>query len=280
MTTDNESSRVYLSPLLKVRSYANFCTQLEGILHKYQIETHYLPHTRDIWCRDFMPVQVEKNRYVAYRYDPDYLQAKNYRKTKSYPDVIAQEIGLQTSKTDFILDGGNIIRMKDFAVMTDKAVAENKPFYNKQELTEALKQLFFVKDILWIPWDKTEPFGHADGMVRTIDEKRLLVHGYLAADPFYDPFFAQLKENGIGWELLSFGNPEPDPEENWIYLNYLQTKNLLLIPQLGSEYDRVALDRIKELFQAYDLANHIATIDVRPLLVEGGGLNCISWTVI
>jgi agmatine/peptidylarginine deiminase len=279
MTTDNESSRMYLSPLLKETPYANFCTQLEGILQEYQIEMDYLPHTRDIWCRDFMPVQVDKNTFVAYRYDPDYLQAKKYRKTKSYPDVIADEIGLQTIKTDIILDGGNIIRMKDFVVMTDKAVTENKPFYNKKELTEALKQLFKVKDILWIPWDKSEPFGHADGMVRTIDENRLLVHGYLAADPFFDPFFTQLKANGIGWELLSFGNPEPDSEENWIYLNYMQTKDLLLVPQIGTEHDRVALDRLKELFPAYAAANCIATIDVRPLLVEGGGLNCISWTV-
>lgn len=280
MTTDNESSRVYLSPLLKKNPYADFHARLEGILQEYQVETHYLPHTRDIWCRDFMPVQVSKNTYVAYRYDPDYLLAKKQRETKSYPDVIDQEIGLQTTKTDIILDGGNIIRMKDFVVMTDKAVAENKPFYSKKKLTEALKQLFKVRDILWIPWDKSEPFGHADGMVRTIDEKRLLVHGYLAADPFFDPFFAQLKAYDIAWEVLSFGNPEPDSEENWIYLNYLQTKDLLLIPQLGCAHDLVALNQLKALFPAYASANRIATIDVYPLLVEGGGLNCISWTTV
>jgi len=279
MTTDNECSRVYLSPLLKKTPYANFCAQLEGILQEYQIEMHYLPHTRDIWCRDFMPVQVDKNTFVAYRYDPDYLQAKKYRITKSFPDVITQEIGLQTTKTDIILDGGNIIRMKDFVVMTDKAVVENKPFYSKKELTEALKQRFMVKDILWIPWDKAETFGHADGMVRTIDEKRLLVHGYLTEDSFFDPFFLQLKTHGINWEVLSFGNPEPDAEVSWVYLNYLQTKDLLLVPKIGTELDKADLNRMKELFPTYALANRIATIDVRSLLTDGGALNCISWSV-
>ncbi len=43
------------------------------VLKKHSISYSYLPGTRDIWCRDYMPVQVEKDRFIEYRYDPDYL---------------------------------------------------------------------------------------------------------------------------------------------------------------------------------------------------------------
>lgn len=80
------------------------------ILDKRSIDYDFLPETNDVWCRDYMPVQVSVSKFIEYRYDPDYLQEKKYRKKKTYPDLVCDRIGLKTFKTDVILDGGNVIK--------------------------------------------------------------------------------------------------------------------------------------------------------------------------
>jgi len=244
------------------------------------MDTHFLPLTRGIWCRDFMPVQIGTDEFIAYRYDPDYLQAKKYRNEKSYPDVICQKLSLPVTTTDLILDGGNIIKMKDYLVMTDKIFQENKPHYTKTQLIEALKSIFRVKDILLIPWDDQEDlFGHADGMVRLLTDNKLLVNSYVKDDLFFESFFKQLKKHNIDYELLSFTGDYLSPDKNWAYINYLQTDSLLLIPQFGIHEDQQAVEALIRLFPHYALSNRIATIDATSLLNEGGALNCISWTI-
>lgn len=279
MITDHQTNRVYLSELLRNAPYDNFCRELETLLHNYGVETHFLPLTRGIWCRDFMPAQISPNKFIAYRYDPDYLQAKKYRVEKSYPDVICRQLGLPVTTTDIILDGGNIIKMNDYVVMTEKIFPENKPHYTKPQLLEALKKLFRVKDILLIPWDRTERFGHADGMVRLLSDNRLLVNSYVKDDPFFKSFFLQLKMHSIDYEVLLFTGPNLDPNNNWAYINYLQTDSILLIPQFGLAEDQQAVETLTRLFPAYAAAHRIATIDATSLLKEGGALNCISWTI-
>jgi len=279
MITDQETNRVYLSEMLRKPPHDKFCDELETLLKSYGVDTHFLPLTRGIWCRDFMPAQIGSNEFIAYRYDPDYLQGKMYRIEKSYPDVICQHLSLPVTTTDIILDGGNIIRMKDYLVMTDKIFPENKPHYTKTQLIEALKKLFHVKDILLIPWDRHEKFGHADGMVRLLSDNKLLVNSYVKDNPFFKSFFKQLEKYNIDYELLSFTGDSLAPDKNWAYINYLQTDSLLLIPQFGIREDQQAMEALTRLFPHYAASNRIATIDATTLLNEGGALNCISWTI-
>lgn len=48
--------------------------ELETALKRQGVKYELLPHTTDIWARDYMPVQCMSNRYVTYEYNPDYLQ--------------------------------------------------------------------------------------------------------------------------------------------------------------------------------------------------------------
>ncbi|MBK9357023.1 MAG: peptidylarginine deiminase-like protein [Bacteroidales bacterium] len=61
MITDAETNFVYFSGLLKEKpKYQDFNNRLMDVLKKHSISYSYLPGTRDIWCRDYMPVQVER----------------------------------------------------------------------------------------------------------------------------------------------------------------------------------------------------------------------------
>jgi agmatine deiminase len=249
MITGQETSKIYISGLLQ-----NYFPQVyEDLVHlskKHHLKFEELPKTRDIWVRDFMPVQVRNDKFIEYRYDPDYLQTKKWRKDKSYPDIICEKIGLNTTKTDIILDGGNVIRGKNHAILTDKAILENKDYYNEDQLINELRRLFEVEHIVWIPWDKENKiYGHADGMVRFIDDHNVLVNHYFREynNKFQDQLFGSLEKAGLNYHELKIDVAKPD-DRNSAYINYLRTKDIIILPALDIEEDQLILDQIKHLF--------------------------------
>jgi agmatine deiminase len=279
MLTDQETNKIFISGLLQ-KKYMKLYEDLVHIFEKHQQVYERLPYTKDIWVRDFMPVQIRNNKFIEYRYDPDYLQTKKWRKDKSYPDIICEKIGLNTTKTDLILDGGNVIRGENHAILTDKAILENKDHYSRDQLEDELKKLFEVEHIVWIPWDKEEPYGHADGMVRFIDDHNVLVNHYYRDynNEFQDQLFGSLEKAGLNYHKLKIDVAKPD-DRNWAYINYLRTKDIIILPVLGIEEDQLILDQMKSLFPDYAANDKIEQVDACELIKEGGVLNCITWTI-
>jgi len=280
MITDSQTNFVYLADTLKSQ-FPDFARKLIKFLKENNIQYGFLPLTRDIWARDFMPIQVSEDKFIEYRYDPDYLQAKKYRKQKTYPDIVCDKLGLKTIKTDLIIDGGNVIKSSNCVIMTDKVLMENKDFYKPAEIIEKLKLIFEVEKIAIIPWDKSEEFGHADGMIRFIDDNTVLLQGYFDEydEIFKKKLYSSLEQNGLHFKKLKYDVEKPDEENNWAYMNFLQTKDLILVPHLGIDEDEQALKQIQECFPDYAKNDLIKQIDVSEIIGEGGALNCISWTI-
>lgn len=74
MITDFQCNMVYLSSSLRRESPKTYAS-LVSALEKHGAEYRFLDNTHDIWCRDYMPVQVaietrsvkgerEKNRVI------------------------------------------------------------------------------------------------------------------------------------------------------------------------------------------------------------------------
>jgi len=284
MITDAQTNFVYFSGLLKTNpAYETFTQKLTSILSKYHISYEFLEGTNDIWCRDYMPLQVEKNKFIEYRYDPDYLQAKKWRSLKTYPDIVCNKLGLKTIKSDLIIDGGNVIKSENCVILTDKVIVENKLKYTRNQIVSLLKDIFEVETIVLIPWDKeNEEFGHADGMIRFINENSVLINGYFKKYDlrFKDSFFGALKANNLEFVELNYNTSVAREELNLGYINYLQMKDLLLIPQFGIEEDEQALEQMKMIFPEYAEKEQIVTIDATSVIKEGGVLNCISWNIV
>lgn len=72
MITDDRTYVVFLSTWLK-KSYPKFFDKFTACLNENDIKWRFIGNTADIWCRDYMPIQIETDEFVQYRYYPDYL---------------------------------------------------------------------------------------------------------------------------------------------------------------------------------------------------------------
>ncbi|MBB6463880.1 agmatine deiminase family protein [Flammeovirga kamogawensis] len=275
MVTDFEVSKVYVSDILSRKDeFQPIFAELKSILERHKVSLIRLPKTKDIWARDYMPVQVSNSKFVEFRYDPDYLQGarKGYRNLKSYPDIICDEIGLSTVKTDIILDGGNMVKSKRTLIMTDKIFHENRNDYTKKELQRQLHSLFEIENIITIPQDPLDKYGHTDGMLRFITEDTVLVN------PFYEndkTIVSVLNKTKLSTEFLKYDVKKLD-KRSWAYMNFLQTKDLILLPKFNIEEDNLALEQMRKFYPNYK----VEQIEMINIVKYGGALNCITWTTL
>lgn len=279
MITDFETNIVYFSDLLRTKDeFTDICVNICGILDRHGKKYDFLKGTKDIWARDYMPIQISDEKFIEYRYDPDYLQAKKYRRIKSYPDIICEKNNISTQKTDLIIDGGNVIKSNDSVIMTDKVISENKENYGRDIIVDKLKELFETDKIALIPWDiENDEYGHADGMIRFIDNQNVLLQGYFDKykEKFKNHLYGELDRIGLKWKMMEF-HLNVEDERNWAYMNFLQTKDLILLPKFGIDEDIQAFEQIENYFTDYK--GRIAQVDMTDIVKFGGALNCITWT--
>ena len=280
MITDKETNTIYFSEKLLEQS-PEIAKQISESIKHFGADCRFLPGTKDIWARDYMPVQVNDHKLIQFTFYPDYLIEYEY--LKSEPDSICADLQLNIVKSDIVLDGGNVVKSDNCVIMTDKIVIENKHKYNKEQLLAKLRELFEVDKVVLIPWDHGERYGHADGMVRFIDNETVLLQGYyntrkdLFKDDFLEYLLDSLKENHLNYEFLNIDYPEKI-NAKFAYLNYLQTKDFILLPSLGIEKDDSAMvEEIKKYFPDYK--DKIQKIKMNSIIAKGGALNCISWTI-
>ena len=145
MLTDNLTTGVYFSDLLP-KKCPILNQHIAKTLEENRIRYAYLSETKDIWCRDFMPIQIDEDLFVFYKYTPDYLQSPYYRRLQTNPEKVLQapqnrlEQVLQNIITiDLVVDGGNVVKCGDTIVMTEKVFAENK---NKTRLLPSFPKGF------------------------------------------------------------------------------------------------------------------------------------------
>lgn len=275
MISDKETNTIYFSELLKTKSqFSKTSEQIISTLNSFGAKYDFLPDTKDIWARDYMPIQINESTYIEYRFDPDYLQGidKDRRELKTYPDIVCGTIKLKTQKSDLLLDGGNIVKSSNCIILTDKAVKENQRDYNKTALLKKLHETFEVEKVALIPWDTLEEYGHSDGMVRFIDNETVLVNHFYKSDL---DLLKQFKQVGLKTEFVDYKVKKND-KRNWAYLNFLQTQDLILVPKFGIEEDEQAFKQLESFYPDYK--GRIAQIDMNETVKLGGTLNCIAWT--
>jgi agmatine/peptidylarginine deiminase len=278
MITDNQTNIVYFSSLLPEKCPI-LNAHLAESLQQYGISYAYLSGTKDIWCRDFMPVQIEENRFVFYKYTPNYLQDKRWLRFQTDPVAVfnneANKLQSYLDKSiaiDMIMDGGNVVKCGDTIVMTEKVFAENKD-KTRSEVEIILREAFQC-DILFLPWDKEEIYGHSDGVVHYAGNNKVLLTNYDDTSLFYYSRFRKALEKRF--EVISLQYyAKRKHARSWAYINFLQVGNLVLVPQLGLEEDKQALEQIGNALPDCEMVGIPALEAVR----KGGALNCISWNI-
>ena len=276
MITDNLTSSVYFSDLLP-KKCPILNQHIAEVLEANGIPYAYLSETKDIWCRDFMPIQIAEDRFVSYKYTPNYLQDKTGLRLQTNPEAVlhAQQNRLthvlqNAVKVDLILDGGNVVKCGNIIVMTEKVFAENKD-KTRTEVERILKDTF-QSDILFLPWDRKETFGHSDGIVHYAGNDRILLTNYDDNSLYYYRRFRKALEKHFEVIPLNYDVKKPHAS-SWAYINFLQIGKLILVPQLGLKEDEQALEQISSAMPNCEVVGIPALDAVR----RGGGLNCISW---
>ena len=271
---------VYLSAII-AKQYAETCKRLTTILNKHNIPFAFLEGTKDIWCRDYMPVQTPSGKLIQFKYDPSYLKAPEYSDSRSDVRHVDKVNGINPIFSDINLDGGNVVMHGNKAIITDRIFSEN-PVWDKEKLINELSTLLEC-EIIIIPAYKPEYdyTGHADGMIRFVDSNTVLVNN-LDQDFKYMKVAigkalekANLKYINFPWfEHKIKGNNE---HAIGIYLNYLEIGNLIVMPAFGVDgnKDAEALAKLKEVFPN----KVIETIDYNDVALTGGILNCSTWVL-
>ena len=277
MLTDRLTNTVYFSSLLPEKCPI-LNAYLVNALQKHDIPYAYLSGTKDIWCRDYMPIQIGAERFVFFKYTPDYLQDKAGLKIQTKPEDVFQnesnnlrQLLPQSSTIDLVLDGGNVVKCDDVIVMTDKVFVENKD-KTPIEVERILKDAFQC-EILFIPWDG-DMCGHSDGIVHYAGNNRILITNYKDFSRYYYYRYLKLLEKEFEVIPLKYKSPRLHAR-SWAYINFLQIGNLVLVPQLGVEEDHQAIDQIKKALPDCEIIGIPALEAVR----RGGALNCISWNI-
>ena len=281
MITDFETNFLWLADSLPKKS-PNFYKRLEKLLIENKVEFNLLPGTKDIWAVDYMPIQICKDKLIQFIYHPDYLQSKKWQKTISDTDAICKSINVKPNKSEIIVDGGNVIRTSDKVIMCEKVFIEN-PRYKRKELIAMLESLFEVDEIIFIPTYPKDEFGHADGIIRIIDNKTVLINKSSPKDSKHEIEFGKLlrsilRKKNISYHELAYNpfNNKSDIQANGTYINYLQMKGIVFVPIYGMKEDEIAVKAMEEFFAG----SKIESIDCNEIANEGGVLNCISWNIL
>ncbi len=273
MITNFETNKVYIAEGLSSPLYIDAAESLIALFNKYQIEWEQLPFTQSphhIWARDYMPVQVNRDKFVKFRYEPDYLE--DYPEFKPVVDGIVKQLGIEVYQSPINLDGGNVVSCGDKVIMTDKVFKENSQ-YSRTKLIDELADLLEAEPVM-IPWDRYEIYGHSDGMVRYIGNGMVLFNNYCDFDKSLRNRLLAALSPHFEIEELHYGCHSAN---SWAYINFLHVGNSIFVPMLNEKTDLKALAQIEAAFpqcQCYPVCGS------EKIVKDGGALNCSSWNVV
>lgn len=266
------NSTVYFSDILPSRC-PKLYQSITDTLRENHVSFGLLRNTKDIWCRDYMPIHIGTGQYIFYKYNPDYLQTPYYSRTKTDVMHIEHIEYLEcatTKKLDLVIDGGNVVKCGNSIVMTEKVFAENRE-KSRSEIVKILEDAFQGK-VIFLPWDKNEIFGHSDGIIHFLEGNRILLTNYADFDKTMESKFRKILEQHFEVITLNY-NVKRKHQRSWAYINYLQIGKLILVPELDIEEDIQAQQQISKLMPNHKVIGIPALEAVR----RGGALNCISW---
>jgi len=272
---DSKTNKVYFSNILQ-NKYSNFAQALFKILDKYHMNYELINNTKDIWMRDYMPIQTSNDSFVRYIHKPDYLQG--FSKVRTNPKQ-ATKFLVKKNIIDIKLnlDGGNIVRAKNKIICTDKIFKANRAF-SRQEVLNTLKTTLKISEVIIVPEQPFDMTGHSDGLVRFINEDKVMISSYLEEDrAFEKKLIASLIKHKLEIVMLPpTGYCKDKDGAVWIpYINYMQVGSLIILPGAGLTAD----DEVIAFFKKHFPNCIIDYVDATKIIEQGGALNCISWNI-
>ena len=273
---------VYISGKLK-EFFPDIYNRLTKLFVEMDIEWAEIKGTKDIWIRDYMPIQLSSEYFLVYKYDPDYLKDSGTEFLTDSQTIINGVLhNCKLKDSEIILDGGNVVSCGSYRILTDKVFSENGKELYDPEFCRYIEHVLASK-VLYLPWYRENPekpnpdiYGHADGFVQWTGGNKVLMSNYRDFHPKEaEEMRCRLENAGFEVTEMLFDVPNPDKNYNWAYINYLRVGNKIIVPTFGIPEDEQALRYIKD-------ANPLCTIRsirMRDIVAHGGALHCITWNI-
>lgn len=277
MISDKETNFLYLADTLPLL-YPNFFGAFQKLLLNMNINYALLPHTKDVWAVDYMPIQIKDDSFIQFRYRPSYLTYhKKWKQTISDVDSICKAIQVYPQKSEIVLDGGNLMHSSNKAILTERVFSEN-PSLSKNKILNELYEILNLNSIYVIPELPNDFTGHADGMLRFMNENTLIINDFRDENyMFQKGFESAIKKTKLDYVIIprNVRNNKTMDEATGEYINYLEMKKGIILPAYNIKEDEAVFKLFTELFPQQSINMVIST----DLAKNGGVLNCISWNI-
>ena len=279
---DTMTNFVYISDKLK-EFYPRTYSRLTKLFDDMEIEWGEIEGTKDIWIRDYMPIQLYSDSFVVYNYNPDYLKDSGVEYITD-SQAIANRVLKHCNKEyyDITLDGGNVVTCAGHMVLTDKVFTENGRKKYDPEFCNYISAVL-NSEVIFLPWHCDNPndpnadvYGHADGFIHWTGDNRVLMSNHRDYCPEEaDEIKRRLECVGFEVTEMLFNVPNPDKDYNWAYINYLEVGNKIIVPTFGIPEDKQALRYIKKA----NPDSIVRGFRMKDIAKKGGALHCITWNI-
>lgn len=269
------------------QGYPKVFEAVRSILKKHGFGYQKIPGSKDIWCRDYMPVRDTDGSLVQFVYWPQYLRGQESANLITPPTCCRKALDLTPiQESVVILDGGGVEIQGGIGIVTERVFTDNY-WYCKDALTGKLMETLKLKQMIVIPVEPGDETGHVDGVVRFVGEGRVVMNDYsqltiegaCRAEAYGRRVEKMLRQAGLRVEKLPYAptdslGPDGMPPAIGCYTNFLRVDNLVILPQFQLKEDAQALSTCQQIFEG---SVTVETVDCSTLAWDGGVLNCVSW---
>jgi agmatine/peptidylarginine deiminase len=251
------------------------------------VEVKVIHKTENIWCRDWMPIQINGELFrfqyktVEYSKWPQ-LDVSNEPWTGAFSSPIR-------TFPNIIIDGGNVVAGFGKVIMTDKVIKENG-----SSIVGQLEKLF-NSQIIIVPTECGDDLGHSDGIVKFINADTVLINDYSRIAKRDKSFYAYeneleniLRSHGFAihkiintYDLWDWNMPERQFRQFFpfadaygpgygYHINFLRVGSVILLPAMKIKQDAEAFETIRTHYSDC----RIVMIDCSRISFEGGLVHC------
>ncbi|OEK05581.1 peptidyl-arginine deiminase [Roseivirga misakiensis] len=231
----------------------------------------------DIWMRDFSTVNPQSP--VQFTYSWASMTKRESEEVQNSFNQFANTIGIERSKTNLIIDGGNLVdNYNGRVITTTRFLDDNNLTY--AEGVAALKQQLGAAEVAIIVPDE-EVLAHSDGMVSWFDDNTLLINDYTTDTNLRSQVLNELSSAFPGVNLVEipveYASNSPGQWDGFesacgINLNATTTYNNIYVPVFNMPHEEEAL----RLMEANTTKN-IIRVNAEGVCAMGGSVRCLTW---
>lgn len=278
MITDQEANTVYFSEST-MKEFSGQFQMLSGILQKEGYNVDVLWGAEDLFCRDYMSVQVDKANFVQFVFRPQaYFSPEIYHFISNPVQIELQNKLAKPRYSRILLDGGNVVKGKDKVIITQRVINDNLfQFESEKEIIDELEKVLKCKVII-VPEFPNDDTGHADIFVRFIDENNVFIRESSSVNnEWREEVLRVLQKNGLKYVDLTCPVDEKGTNQTGLYINYLQIGNLIVVPQFDLEEDEPVFEKFLDVF-GDDYV--VIPFDANWISEVGGVFNSATWSIL